>query len=176
VNFHRVRIERVHRLDEALNRDMKGLLFRRYEASIVPADHLRIEIGAIMELHAFPQVEHVNLTVLEDLPGFGQVWHSVPLSIEGEQAIEEIPQHTQACGTESAMGVQAGDIRSPPYPQGASVLGRLGPGRQGRQQESANRGDEPPRATPVPGHRRPSSAGTAAPLRRSASGKTAHLT
>jgi hypothetical protein len=43
-----------------------------------------------MELHPFPQVEHIHLAVLQNVPGLGQVGEIVELGVNGEEAIEEI--------------------------------------------------------------------------------------
>jgi hypothetical protein len=59
-----VRIDDLHRLDDAVEADVDRLLLRIDDALKIPPHHLSIEVGAIVELHPLAQMEHIDLTVL----------------------------------------------------------------------------------------------------------------
>jgi hypothetical protein len=71
--FDGMRVEDLHRVDDVVIGGSEGLFLGVYDASIVPAHRLGVEIGAIAECDRFAQMEHVDFAVLKDLPGFGEV-------------------------------------------------------------------------------------------------------
>jgi hypothetical protein len=60
---------------------------------IVPAHHFGIEIGPIDEFNPLAQTKHIDLAILQDVPGFSELGDIVQLAIDGEQAVEEIARH-----------------------------------------------------------------------------------
>ena len=110
-----------------------------------------------MEFHAFAQMEDIDLAVLQDLPGLGQVWYIVQVGIDGDQAVEQIAHSTIGLDARGEMGVQSGDIRFPRNLQGTSRPGLLGPDRQRYEQEQAGYSRYQPAAALVSLHELPSS-------------------
>ena len=124
----RVRIDDLHGVDDAVKGDVDCLLLRIDDALKIPAHHLGIEVGAIVELHPLAQVEHIDLTVFQDVPGFSQLGDIIELSIDGEQAIKEIAHDKIGLDSRGEMRIQAGNIRFPRHAQRAARLGLLRPG------------------------------------------------
>ena len=59
--FDRVRIERLHRLDDLEVWAGEGLLLRVHDAFKVPGHGSGVEVGAVMEFHPLAQPEHYTL-------------------------------------------------------------------------------------------------------------------
>ena len=111
-----VRIEGLDRLEKLEEWANKGLFFLVHDAFEVPGHGGGIEVGAVMEFHALPQPEHVDLTVLLCLPGLSQLGNVVQVLIDGYQIVEQVPGdicHLQAGGP---MRIEAGDILLPRHP------------------------------------------------------------
>jgi hypothetical protein len=125
--FDGMPVEGLHRFDDVVVGGIERLFLGVDDSLIVPPHSLGVEVGAIVEFHPLAQMEHIDLAVLEDLPGFGEVGDKIQLGINSDQAIEEIPHHQPRLHAKGEMGIQAGDIGFPRHPQCAAWLGLLRP-------------------------------------------------
>src|SRR5262249_34753536 len=104
-----VRIERLHRLDNAEKWTDEGLLLWIPDAFEVPR-HGGVEVRAIVEFHPLPQLEHLNPAVILQLLGFRQLGNVVQVLIDRHQIIAQVPGYIRHLEAGGPMRVKAGDV------------------------------------------------------------------
>ena len=152
--LHRVGVERFNRLDGREKGRRKGFSLGvepAGDAQEVELHRLGVEVGPIVELHAFAQVKDQRLPVIFRFPRLGQLGDIVELLINGDQTIEEVSDHPLCLEAGGHVRIEAGDIRLPRNPEGPAKLGLLRPEPRGGCQKDSDEHHKLP-DTPIADH------------------------
>ena len=126
VERHRVRIDDCHRRDRRFQLSSLGRLRLGIQDALdVPLHRVRVEVGAVVELHASPELERDPLAVRGHLPGASQLRHHGEAPVQSDERVENQVVDIALGELHGEVRVECLRTRDPADPQRPAPHGHL---------------------------------------------------